>query len=514
MNETSSGWGHMLKSHMVVPLMWAYMLLVAYQMRSYYLDDAYIGFRYIHNLTAGNGLVFNLGERVEGVTNVGWLLALTPLSYCLAIPVAGKVAGAVLVMATGALSYAIALRVADPKLGRLFALPVPVFIATHFDYMFFSLAGMETAMLSTLLCTVAYLALAERGRTVSALLCSFGFLLHPECLLIYPVFELVNVKRIIARPRKRLVPILVFSAAIVMFTLARYLYYSDVVPNTFHSKPTRPLELIGHIHQSLAASSTNIPAPFAGLLVLPFLAYGIMVIWRQRPAGAAMMATIVGVGLAFSTYARVDWTHTGRYFAPYVPLAFVILWTGLVAAHRRLFESSIGEKGMTGLVMAYAVLIAFLGSLSMSVHLCAEYAETYPGYVMTSKSLVQPSIWMGQNLPQDCVIATRRIGAIAYYSKRNILDYKFGLTNTELARLVLVHGEGFDDPNDPALRDVWRRLAPDYFLEDLSNIESNLKPRGQRPDEFDIHGMRYHLIKTFPIGKDVDWALCERTGVR
>src|SRR5688500_13130256 len=32
-------------------------------------DDAYISYRYAHNLLAGLGLVFNAGERVEGYTN-------------------------------------------------------------------------------------------------------------------------------------------------------------------------------------------------------------------------------------------------------------------------------------------------------------------------------------------------------------------------------------------------------------------------------------------------------------
>jgi hypothetical protein len=35
----------------------------------YVQDDAYISFAYARNLVEGNGLVFNVGERVEGYTN-------------------------------------------------------------------------------------------------------------------------------------------------------------------------------------------------------------------------------------------------------------------------------------------------------------------------------------------------------------------------------------------------------------------------------------------------------------
>ncbi|HVS03276.1 MAG TPA: hypothetical protein VMT16_10945 [Thermoanaerobaculia bacterium] len=39
-------------------------------------DDAYITYRYAHNLARGDGLVFNPGERVFGATEPGWVLAL------------------------------------------------------------------------------------------------------------------------------------------------------------------------------------------------------------------------------------------------------------------------------------------------------------------------------------------------------------------------------------------------------------------------------------------------------
>jgi arabinofuranosyltransferase len=41
------------------------------------VDDAYISFRYAHNLVEGEGLVFNPGEYVEGYTNLLWTLLMT-----------------------------------------------------------------------------------------------------------------------------------------------------------------------------------------------------------------------------------------------------------------------------------------------------------------------------------------------------------------------------------------------------------------------------------------------------
>ena len=41
-------------------------------------EDAYISFRYARNLVEGHGLVFNVGEKVEGYTNFLWTLLLAP----------------------------------------------------------------------------------------------------------------------------------------------------------------------------------------------------------------------------------------------------------------------------------------------------------------------------------------------------------------------------------------------------------------------------------------------------
>jgi len=47
--------------------------------RNYAVDDAFITFRFIQQWLAGNGLVFNVGERVEGYSNFLWLATLAPL---------------------------------------------------------------------------------------------------------------------------------------------------------------------------------------------------------------------------------------------------------------------------------------------------------------------------------------------------------------------------------------------------------------------------------------------------
>ena len=169
-----------------LPVVWICGL--AWQFRDLAMDDAYIGFRYIANLLAGEGFVFNLGARVEGVTNGGWLLVLAPLSALVGTPpLAAKLAavGALLAACTIAARMAAGLARAEVPAGLLPALIVSS-LASHAELVGFSLLGMESAGLALLL--LAIVGLGAGGRTAwLPLLGTVAFTFHPEAGLVVPL---------------------------------------------------------------------------------------------------------------------------------------------------------------------------------------------------------------------------------------------------------------------------------------------------------------------------------------
>ena len=64
--------------------------------------------------------------------------------------------------------------------------------------------------------------------------------------------------------------------------------------------------------------------------------------------------------------------------------------------------------------------------------------------MLTGHDLVEPSLWMRDHLAAGSVIATRRLGALAYFSGLQVFDYAFGLTDREVARRVRRAGRYFD----------------------------------------------------------------------
>ena len=66
-------------------------------------DDAFISLRYAQNLLDGHGLVYNPGERVEGISNLSWTLLLAG-ALALGLDISTRATGYCVLDAGGMLS--------------------------------------------------------------------------------------------------------------------------------------------------------------------------------------------------------------------------------------------------------------------------------------------------------------------------------------------------------------------------------------------------------------------------
>lgn len=459
-----------------------------------FLDDAYIGFRYVANLLSGDGFVFNPGERVEGVTNAGWLLLLLPLASLVGPPLAAKILGAACVVAAALLTAALLVRL-DPTARPAMPVLAALLVLTCFEFTYFALAGMETGLLALLLLAALWLALDGRPLWLVLLPAALATAVRPEAVLVGPaaLLALLALRRTALR---QLAPALaLFLLVVGTTTLLRYLYFDALLPNTFDAKPARPAQIGASLVQFATGDEPNIPFPFDGLPILLFLGLGLGVVAARSAAAAALAAGGLAAGYLFALYAEPDWTGLGRYFAPYVPLGFLLLLVGGQALERR-FRGSPGT-----IAAAVAALLAAGGALNTLYQSSEARLGVFPGYVLAARPLIAPAEWMAENLPADAVIATRRIGAVAYVADRAVFDYSLGLTNREVARAIRRTGSRFWSPADPRLAEIWRARRPDYLLEDDDVLARIIAEVGGEPALFRIHGIPYRVIRSFPVGQ-------------
>ncbi|HLE84512.1 MAG TPA: hypothetical protein VJG13_09250, partial [Thermoanaerobaculia bacterium] len=309
-----------------------------------------------------------------------------------------------------------------------------------------------------------------------------------------------------------LLALALFGALVLAVTAARFRYYGELLPNTFLAKgPGGPGEVLGRVWETLLGRNPNAPAPFGGLLFPVAGGYGAWWLWRRRAVPALLLVAAAGTGLLFAAYARPDWTGMGRYFAPYAPLAAVLLVRGLFAGLARL--PRLGSRTARGVATLVVLGLAGFGLWRTHGHLGAVALGEYPGFVLASETLVPAARWLDRELPAEATIAARRIGALGYYGHRAVLDYAVGLTDPGVARLAALRSEGFESPAAEELAGVWSSAAPDCLLEDDDRV-ARLRPRPARPVELEVHGLRYRVVRSFALGNGrTRWLLACRPGV-
>src|SRR5262245_35206818 len=118
----------------LVAQMWTY--------RHYVVDDAYISFRYAEHVASGLGYVFNRGERVEGASNLLWVLVLAGARRLGAAPsIAAQVLGALAAVATLFFQLSLSARLSGERPSAI----GPWLTALSASFALWAVAGLETA---------------------------------------------------------------------------------------------------------------------------------------------------------------------------------------------------------------------------------------------------------------------------------------------------------------------------------------------------------------------------------
>ena len=198
-------------------------------------DDAFISFRYADHLAHGHGLVFNLGERVEGDTNFLWTvwIAVGRL-FGASAPVWAVVWGLVCYAAAFALVTRRSLQIADLPTASLFA-------AAHVAWAEFATSGLETSAYTllafagyVLVCPESDVVPSRRRIAAAGAVFALAALTRPDGVL----FGVVAGGWLLAQRRVRDGLVLAAAFAIVWIppTIWRISYYGDFFPNTYYAK--------------------------------------------------------------------------------------------------------------------------------------------------------------------------------------------------------------------------------------------------------------------------------------
>ncbi|MDP2308280.1 MAG: hypothetical protein Q8P18_19835 [Pseudomonadota bacterium] len=284
------------------------------------VDDANYSFRYAENWVAGKGIVFNVGERVEGYTNFLWVAllaafsALTPFRpHWIAL-----VLGLACFVGTVAAVARLGSRLHEGGAGRLPA--AACYLALNTTFVVFATTGLETMCASLLVCLGLLALVAERPRPMLA---SVGFLLaalaRPDHALFWGagfVAVALAERRSLAAWGATLARYLVPLAPYGGYLLWKIAYYGSILPNSYYVRAANE----SHVEQGLVYALTFLLGSHAWLVLALFLAsLAIPTVHEPARVFRRFAGVAVPVWAVYVTWVGGDYMY-GRFYMVILPL--------------------------------------------------------------------------------------------------------------------------------------------------------------------------------------------------
>jgi arabinofuranosyltransferase len=388
------------------------------------LDDAWIHLHFARNLAEGHGFSFNPGIPVSGSTAPLWTLCLGATFALLGShPVLAKAAGIAATLGAAVLAGRLAwLWTGGPGLGLLAA----GLVALAGPMVWGALSGMEVA-LAALLVTGALVQHA-RGRVWGGgMLLALAALSRPEAIVLAPLFWLAG-PLTVGRLAAWAVPATVALAPWAAFSLATT---GTPWPATAAAKIEGGLVgLLAGAREPLWRMLVERPWQFevewarwlwrVDVLLPCLLLPGLWWLGRRVGRAALVPASVLllhPLAMAVLAPYRGPSFQEGRYSIHLLPLACVVAVAALaplLAAGARAADHRATRT--VGRLLAVALLAAAVAALPS--------AATRYGWGVQNIEAMQVHLghWVARHTEPDARIATNDVGAIAYVSRRPLID--------------------------------------------------------------------------------------------
>lgn len=456
-----------------------------------FVDDAFISLRYVRNFLAGNGLVFNVGERVEGFTNLGQVLLLIGLGRAgLDLQLGARLLGLVGMGLAVWLGPAAILPGPRQALARAIA---RLLLLSNFAFVYLASTGLETGLYTGTVAAAAWAFARAEGRfdAATGLLASAAYLVRPDGLLIGGALGLLALRRRGFAATLRAAGPWLLAGTVAAVAVWRLAYYGTWVPNTALVKGTlsfrggEGLPWYGTFGDDLV----ELLAQTGGALALlpALLALGRHPDRLRVELALALCAAV----FAFELYAGGDWMLGYRFLQPLLPFYLSLVGFGVADLYRR---TALRGSRLAAPLFVGALLVVATSCWSYGLEF-RQHQDEYPEYHMTSWLMTDAAHGLDGRYAPGTQIAADYIGALGYFTDLTVID-KFGLTDATIARAG----------HDPAARTAYiASRRPELVL-----VVRN--PLLAYPPEQEMYGGRYRFVELLPMGVADPWLLYERVG--
>jgi hypothetical protein len=420
------------------------------------VDDAMTSMQYAKQLALGNGLVFNVGERVEGYTNFAWVVVMAPI-YWLSSRMGFDFVPAVVrcSMALAATNLIMTYALARRWLGAghpAVWLAVGLCVVDN-SFSVWAILGLEVHLLAFFMLLALWAAgCTGRFRWLGLGLSLLGaHLTRPDAGLFCAVVlasqlgdAALDHRRGLSRSKATAISTAgaaaVWLAGYGLYFYLRYRYYGQLLPNTFYLKLGGPIDAwergLRYLHGFLNERAW-----------VPLLALGAGLSIRMPLVRALLLYNLLHA--LYVVYVGGDFFAGHRFFVPEIPqlallcaIAAAALWEVANRPHvtLELRRVEVTRDRLLGAMLVGGVcllIVVFqrgrvLGPLAGEVRL---WGDDLSRQTRLFK-------WLGQQAPPGASIATSLIGHTGFYSSLRVIDM-YGVIDPKVAqRRVPNFGKG------------------------------------------------------------------------
>lgn len=425
---------------------------------SFTQDDAYISYRYVANYLNGDGLVYNIGERIEGFTNFGWtiymmLLGVVGANFILISKITGFLFGGGVVWIT----FRLARRILDDD-NKAFAAVATILVGINQSLAYWSPAGLETAAFAFFALWSFYLYLNRNWLLIFSLVMAVW--LRPEGAVITGILIFLETWERRALPKFTMSCAALALALSMPFVAFKISYYGSVFPNPFFAKTSFTFDQLANGWEYTSRFLEHYTFYYVGCLGLVFPAF----VYRKlsNEARAAWLMTVLY--LAYIVLVGGDVLKVHRFFLPIIGLVAILMvmpiheLTGRLAQRTRLM-----------VLIPMALVMVFL-----TYDLPRAFVERYNNseIVFTEKMRFKAQ-QLKQSDTTDFSVALATIGVFGYELLGHDIIDLVGLTDSTIARYS-------EDPI-PGMETTWKEQKHNsrYLLErgpDYIMFSTGIKP--------------------------------------
>lgn len=405
-----------------------------------FADDGLIALRYGWNLARGKGLVWNPGERIEGISNTLWALQAGGLSLFLGkrfVPPVMQLSAICWLLVTAWCFRGIAhtLRAAGQDrfwsvTGGSLAFLLPL---SYSPLIIWSLRGMETSLQAALVAGALLMFLRARRRPAfrGSILLGLSCVTRPDCIVPAGAIFGARLLGVVMKKhnwRHLLLELAPFISILATLAAFRFLYFGSFTPNTYVLKiggmslsERILLNGLGYIKPFLSMSLPLVIAVALSLAVRPTV-HKLML--AAIPASMLLYTVCIG-GDAFGNW---------RFLAPYVPFAFLLVLLDFPRLdrllQRHLPDNSAGRlchRGCVGLAVVL-LLVAARPPLYQS------YFQSLSVPRADDVANINTAIWLNDVLEPSASVGVFYAGSVPFYADFYAFDF-LGKSDRRIASL-------------------------------------------------------------------------------